>query len=863
MTEMKRSLSIFDASCRVALAALLHDIGKVYQRTNQTDSQKLENDKQLYCPRNPQGEYSHVHAAFTAAAIGLIEKDLPPLSGAPFHGDDSLINAAAAHHRPETFLQWVIAAADRLSSGFERHPDSTISGGNHAHITQRLLPVLEGANISNPQKPWEKRFSNQYCLELRPLSPASLFPIKQKARQLPEAAREYQNLWDGFCSALKNIPCAHQQDLALWMDHLDSLLLTYLHAVPSSTYHTLPDVSLYDHLHTTAALATALWRYHHETGLETTQQVELSNPQNLNAPKFLLVMGDFTGIQEFIFATGGATQKRANKLLRGRSMMVSMITETAILTVLEKLQLPPTSVVINAAGKFLILAPNTPATLDALQACQTDIRKWFAKNLYYRCSLVLAHLPVSCGDFLSETSGQSQSFVFTQTIRRLFETLDTAKHRDFEWLEPNAPDPVLSWFFQDFNPQLGLCNIDGQLPAQLQQHNLNLCRIAASQIQIGDAVAKQDYLAVYKTTDSQNPGGLEILGYRLLFSGNPEKLKNSTNGALRVWDISLPEKDPHAPLFRGLARRNIHAWVPLNSSGEVMDLSEIAASDTLLPPNAGTKALGVLKGDVDNLGSIFQTGLERTTFARWAGCSRTLNAFFSVVLPYVFQYGSSGFPPGHSSPQTYDFQPVYTVFAGGDDFFLMGPWKTMIHLSLWMRSAFSCYAAQNPQLHFSAAMVMVKPGIPIRILAHTAEDALEQSKNYTHANGQDTKNALTVFGRTVSWDEMKTLLDLQGLLEKENASFPQFSTSYLYDLLEIVRMEENLQKKKGNLLYHMLWRSRFAYRTARFLEQIKEIDAAARQQHLAKLAQFFVHDGISKHHGNFEIPLFIHLYSQR
>ena len=33
---------------------------------------------------------------------------------------DSLINAAAAHHKPDTFLQWVVATADRVASGFER-----------------------------------------------------------------------------------------------------------------------------------------------------------------------------------------------------------------------------------------------------------------------------------------------------------------------------------------------------------------------------------------------------------------------------------------------------------------------------------------------------------------------------------------------------------------------------------------------------------------------------------------------------------------------------------------------------------------------------------------------------------------------
>ena len=74
-------------------------------------------------------------------------------------------------------------------------------------------------------------------------------------------------------------------------------------------------------------------------------------------PKFLLVQGDFFGIQNFLFAAGAETRKQAAKLLRGRSFQVSLFTEMAALRLLDELALPPTSQVLNAAGKFLIVAP--------------------------------------------------------------------------------------------------------------------------------------------------------------------------------------------------------------------------------------------------------------------------------------------------------------------------------------------------------------------------------------------------------------------------------------------------------------------------------------------------------------------------
>lgn len=133
------NLEKLNASCRVALAACLHDLGKFAERARlDTPSDQLAAHRTTYCPRNQkEGRHSHIHAACTALAFDHIERHAPALirgdmapfvnreqlhasAGAGSEGTntDSLINAAAAHHRPKTFLQWIIATADRLSANF-------------------------------------------------------------------------------------------------------------------------------------------------------------------------------------------------------------------------------------------------------------------------------------------------------------------------------------------------------------------------------------------------------------------------------------------------------------------------------------------------------------------------------------------------------------------------------------------------------------------------------------------------------------------------------------------------------------------------------------------------------------------------
>jgi CRISPR-associated protein Csm1 len=76
---------LMQQSCRVALAAYLHDLGKFAERAGAFDMDpRLDAHLTLYCPMRQAGEsrwFTHRHAAHTALAFDLIEKHLPDLLG--------------------------------------------------------------------------------------------------------------------------------------------------------------------------------------------------------------------------------------------------------------------------------------------------------------------------------------------------------------------------------------------------------------------------------------------------------------------------------------------------------------------------------------------------------------------------------------------------------------------------------------------------------------------------------------------------------------------------------------------------------------------------------------------------------------
>ena len=890
--------SLLEQSSRIALAAFLHDLGKFAERAKiPVNQETLETNKQLYCPHrkkfvDDKGWFSHVHAAYTGLAMDLIEDHMPELKGsdfAPFGSwktqdvDDSFINAAAKHHRPESFLQWIIATADRVASGFDREEfekyneaeEGTSTGKNH--YTARQLTLFEQINKTELDQ-----HDFVYRYPLKPLSAESIFPVKANGYEhndKEKAQAEYNQLWQEFNQALIKLPKSHRNNWSLWLDHFETVWGVYTQAIPSATaFGVRPDVSLYDHSRVAASLATALWRYHHERGdtSETSAKRLADQQESWKEQKFLLIQGDFFGIQDFIFASGGETNKRAAKLLRGRSFYVSLLSECAALKVLDALDLPSTSQVINAAGKFMIVAPNTDETVNVLNKVRGELDQWFLSHSFGQAGVGLAWTEASCYDFQRGKAGDISS-PYKKLIEKLFKQLEVIKNQRFNLCNQPKQSVVFEAFLDSFNNDMGVCKIDGRSPAKHLLDNQDyISDLALDQINTGTWLAKAErerILITRNTLNMETSLKLTIFGFHVSFAKSEEEQgkfgEQAQNGnLLRAWDFSLPRTADQA-IWNGYARRNINAFVPRFDQkaeaehqlgkfsnepkqdwGDAKTLNVIAAEDKILQENhqwQGITALSTLKGDIDNLGNIFKDGLGNDiSFSKTAALSRQINNFFTLYLPWLCQSDDN-------------YRNTYTVFAGGDDFFLIGPWLSQIKLASTMRQAFQCYVAANPQVHFSAGISTTKPGLPINQLGEMAEDALEKAKSHNPQGQKITpKNAVSCFGQEMFWEEFIALeLRRQRLnsLKKEMG----LSTGYVYGLLTLIDMAEKVNEKPENALWH----SYFAYRTVRMLERNKQLDKDQRKRWQLELAEEIANSGITRHGGNYRVALFSHLYQQR
>lgn len=890
------------ASSRIALAGLIHDIGKFAERAGlDPGSELLESNLHQYARRQQAGGrrwFTHRHSAYTAVAIDLLERHFPRLKGvdvAPFAAwgspdvDDSLINAAARHHKPETALQWIIATADRVASGFERETfdryndaeEGTATGGDH--FSSRQLTLFEQIRLDashSDKTPLSQRYP------LQPLSPTAIFPQAAKdceppKRERDQAKAQYRALWDQFAKALTAIPASHQERLDLWLDHFDTLLATFAHAIPAATaFGVKPDVSLYDHSKAVAALATALWRWHQARD-DDPQTIIAAHQQRADweTEKLLLIQGDLFGIQDFIFAAGGETQRHAAKLLRGRSFYVGLLTECAAMRVLDALALPPTSQIINAAGKFLIVAPNTEATRTTLAEVRRALDAWFLEHSFGQAGVGLAWLPATCNDFLSTRGDPKNSHQrFRTLMKRLFAQLDLAKAQRFALCGEQPAPAVFEGFLDRFDNRLGTCQIDGRSPAEFEESHeggkIALSRLAKDQIDLGNWLTRFERLLVTREGIGRQTLDVDLFGYRISFTGDETDSGRfgpavREDNLLRAWDFSLPAEDGTRALWNGYARRYINGYIPRFSGEEISafeqdkyqradpeadgdfardepkTLNHLACEDQRLHERGdwvGIRALTTLKGDIDNLGLIFQQGLAAPTFAKMAALSRQTNAFFAVYLPWLCRTA---------------YPNTYTVFAGGDDFFLIGPWRSQMALARQLRQDFARYAANNPAIHFSAGLSTTKPGLPIRHLAELGEQALEQAKSL-----RPEKNAVTCFGQTVPWSTFEAL-GVAGTELEQLAAELGLSTGFVYGLLGLIDKAAAVRERPENAIWH----SQFAYRTARMLERTPGLRDRAktdeRRRLQQRLAQVIAQGGIERFGAGYRIALFTYLYQTR
>ena len=724
---------------RLQLAALLHDIGKFRQRTIATP------------PFRPHERHGWE----------FVTEDFRGF----FHpcGDD-LGDAILNHHnfsRQTKEIEKQVTLADRLSAKERETEQREQERPSHA----ALISIMSRLQIDGKPQPTELR----YDLNRLDLHRETIFPTEDGSAD----PNKYEELWGEFRQELQRLSGERGYQSADYQT-LVALLHKYTARMPAATpwergaEQTVPDVSLYDHLRTTAAIAACV---HREV---TPDDLDGYLRQSAERPLCTLLKGDISGIQNFLYRI---KSEGASRELRGRSFYLQLLTEAIALWILRRFDLPITNLLLASGGHFYLLLPyrETREQIDALRA-EIVQKLWDAHR--EELSVVLAGIRVTASDFdkfaerwklvSGEIERQKQTKWQELPKEKMFDLFFTPRN---EWEMENYGFPELGRELRDAQYLVTF-----EIPEQPISEEPNWHQVLGS--------FGLDVHLVDKPQDKPAPsaGTTRATVYQL---DSTDFLSDEILGNFRWEDL------PVSYDFRLLPQ-----VIPRRPGGD-----GVADFDQLADASEGTKWLGVLRMDVDNLGGLFRDGLgESATISRMSTLSESVRLFFEGYIPQRCRDYNANHTP----------EILELIYAGGDDLFLVGGWSALPQIAHQIRDEFRAFVGGG-HVTLSGGITIEHKKYPLYQLADDAGDALDDAKAL-----RKEKGALSFLQKPMAWEDFNRVDEWHKRLFAAVSGEKPLPNSFLTRLSGIYHLYESdkqsQRKWAWRLIYH-LSRAKQMYRS--------------------------------------------------
>ena len=449
-----------------------------------------------------------------------------------------------------------------------------------------------------------------------------------------------------------------------------------------------PDISLFDQAKMCAATASCL--------------VQRESVNDCSDEDYLLYSMDFSGIQDFIYTINS---KGALKTLRARSFYLEILMENCVDQLLANLELTRVNLIYSGGGHSYLLIPNTNSVIETVEAYNNYVNNWLLDT--YDIALYVGHGYAAC-------SGKTLQNIPQGSYKDIFR--DVSKNISLRKANRYTASQLLhlnNKTHEDYSRECVVCRRVDKLD------DSNECTICSAIKRLSNSILKDNYFAVLNQSDE----GVPLPGDMRLVSGN-------SYGELEVYNSDNVVRVYRKRQVNDELNNTIGLWVGdySSSSNTLADMAEDAK-------NAGRiERIGVIRADVDNLGSTFASGFDKQgggNLMRTTALSRQLSLFFKNHINYIL---------GHKNPN------VTICYSGGDDLFIIGEWYDLLESSVDIRKAFEKYTEGT--LSISGGIGIYDSNYPISRIAYETEAMESRSK---HIPGKD---ALTLFeDHTYHWSE--------------------------------------------------------------------------------------------------------------
>lgn len=583
-----------------------------------------------------------------------------------------------------------------------------------------------------------------------------------------------------------------------------SILEKYTTTIPNPV-HGQNDISWYDYTRVKAGMAVCIHDYlnhHNKEAISDDEQ------------PILIIRADISGIKDYL---GSIASTNASKNLKGRSFYIQLMGNAILRYTLNQLNLFQGNIIYDSGGNFFIIAPNIPSVDKAFQDIEKEVEAKLFHHHGIRLSIVMAAAELSQKDILNgdidlaigrlfdETISLKKKQKFSQYIKKNYKNLfcEIDQGGEIKTDVITGEEILKKEFYLDE---------DSPLPVRKETDEpVNI--ITAIQIFLGFHLKDLQYIIVSNEyfqdfkNDLQNaiePCGLGIF-YYLITSKNIGQFSSLINGLgnYSILEINGGSEDGS---LKALVRRyeadisqplHISSFLyggnkaPLNAEERYKTFSEFAGEE-----KDPFIRLGVLKMDVDGLGSIFKHHIpypeysgrkdeedekrKHLSLPYYAALSRHLDWFFKGYLNTIWRNGPEKGTQEESVEDAERQSQLFKdnsqiIFSGGDDLFIVGKWDVIIAFSKEIQQAFSKFTGADSKSYqerttLSGGISIVTHKYPVMKASQMASAAEDLAKQHDVLNIEDgkydkLKNSVSLFGVPLHWDtEFKLVEELKDQL---------------------------------------------------------------------------------------------------
>lgn len=727
---------------KIIIGSLLHDIGKVIYRDGQ--------DKR-----------NHSSSGYEYLKDTIKIEDTDILNCVRYHHGYALKNGNIL----DNSIAYIVYMADNIAAASDRRKKDDAEFG--FEIYRPFEPVFNILNKNDKKYFYEPQILNYESNINYPVKDNNFF-----SKDL------YSDIIDNITANLKGIVFNYD-----YLNSIMEVMEANLSFIPSSTANDeLADISLYEHVKLTAAIACCIYQFMEERNITDYKDYLFDNGMKFyDEEAFLLASIDLSGIQNFIYTI---TTKNALKTLRSRSFYLEMLMEHTVDSLLKKIHLTRANLVYAGGGHAYILMPNTNRCKNAFDEFMDEINDWLFDQFKISLYLASGYVSCSCNKLKNEPVGSYSELHKSLSNKLSFKKSNRYSAKQIRYMNDKK--------ITDYSRECNVCKNIGNV------NDEGKCKFCESIENFSKSILYADFFSI---SLDDNIDGVALPGGCFVVPDTEKTLKErmDRDDFIRAYGKNKMYSGKH------IASK---LWVGSYSTGSTFE--EFATEAT------GINRIGVLRADVDNLGQSFVAGFNDennndrySTITRTAELSRHLSLFFKFYINKVLNN-----PTYIIGDKKKEGRNAAIVYSGGDDLFIVGSWNEIIGLAIDIRHEFERYTEGS--LTLSAGIGIYNSNYPISVIADEVAEAESKSKEYSG------KNAITIFdNKTYSWNEFeeKVLGEKYLTIKEFFDENKDYGKGFLYNLFELLRN----QREKINF-------ARYVYLLAR-MEPEMDADESIKQKY--------------------------------